>query len=255
MKGKITLLLLAIPLMAVSQFKFKEAGFSYSYSNPTGLMHETINGGHGVLLDFYMAPKDIPVALGMEVSYNIYGQNKTTQEYTFDNGIVAPMDIVVSNNFTNVLLAGRYYLLQGRMQPYLSGKLGYSFYFTSLNIYDPNEMDQCAPIDSDRLYKDGSWIGSIGGGVQWDIRKEKNPGFLMLNLSVNLVQGGRVSYMNVDAPNHNHATHTSDVYARFINTQTQVVHEHHVGNVYTSWVQMMDFRLGLTIRPGTIFRF
>ena len=40
-----------------------------------------------------------------------------------------------------------------------------------------------------------------------------------------------------------------DVMARFINTQTQVIHEHHVGYVYRSVMNMMDYRIGIIMRP------
>ncbi len=46
------------------------------------------------------------------------------------------------------------------------------------------------------------------------------------------------------------STRVQDVDAQFINTQTQVVHTHHVGYLYNSFVQMMDFRLGLTVNIG-----
>ena len=39
-----------------------------------------------------------------------------------------------------------------------------------------------------------------------------------------------------------------DVMARFINTQTQVVHEHHVGYVYSNVLSMVEYRLGVIYR-------
>jgi hypothetical protein len=58
--------------------------------------------------------------------------------------------------------------------------------------------------------------------------------------------------MNVDAPANSHSNHTSDVYAKFINTQTQVVHDHHIGNVYTGVIEQIDIRFGVTMILGTI---
>lgn len=248
MKGVLLIGLLLTNLWVAAQIKYSEIGFGYSFSNPTGHMAQTIRNSHGILIDYYVSPKGKPIAVGIEGSYNFYGQDKSTQDYTLDDGSVAPMDIIVNNNFANLLLSGRYYLLPGKIQPFVGGKLGYSFYMTSLNIYDPDDWDKCEPVDSEMLYRDGAWIGVVGGGLQWDIAPRRNPGMLMMNVSFNYTSGGNVRYMNVDSPNHNHAMHTSDVYAKFLNTQTQVVHEHHVGNVYNSWIQMMDARVMFSVR-------
>lgn len=242
------LVFLLCSLNGFGQFKYREIGFSYAYSHPTGMMQQTIRQAHGLMLDFYLSPANQPIAIGLEASYNFYGEDRSRQDYTFDNGTMAPMDVVVSNNFANVLLAGRYYLRHGSVQPYLTGKLGYSIYFTQLNIYDPNDWDDCAPVESEVLKRDGAWIAVAGAGVQWDVARKRNPGVFIMNLSVNYTTGGEVSYMSVNATNHSHATHTSDVYAQFINTQTKITHEHHVGNVYSSWLQMMDARLGFAMR-------
>jgi hypothetical protein len=71
---------------------------------------------------------------------------------------------------------------------------------------------------------------------------------LFLDLNAHLTQGGQVDYMSVDKK-HNSSTAVSDVKAKFINTQTQVIHEHHVGNVYSSLAEMTEYRFGIAFRP------
>ena len=216
-------------------------------------MKENIRNAHGFNLDVYFTPKEKRLSLGMEMSVNIYGHDKTRQTYTFSDGSTAPMDMIVNNSFYNVLMAGRFYLSKGNVMPFVAGKLGYSFFSTDLGIYDPDDTDHCEPVDSDVLKHDGSVIFSAGAGLRWDILPKKFPGMLFMNLSANYSAGGQISYMNVDLPNHSHASHTSDVYAKFLNTQTQVVHEHHIGNVYSSLIELMDFRLGISIRLNQRF--
>jgi hypothetical protein len=41
-----------------------------------------------------------------------------------------------------------------------------------------------------------------------------------------------------------------DVMAKFINTQTQVIHEHHVGYIYSSLLNMVEYRFGVVCRLG-----
>jgi hypothetical protein len=109
-------------------------------------------------------------------------------------------------------------------------------------------------VETDILKEDGTMIASFGAGFRWDLSnlfKKMNEGRLFMDLNANFTQGGYVDYMNTDAPDSaNPHTHTSstDVEADFLNTQTQVIHKHHVGYLYTSPVQMMDYRLGIVFR-------
>jgi hypothetical protein len=233
---------------AFAQVRNAEWGFGYSFSAPQGTMRQNMTQAHGGFLDFYVSPADKRFALGGELSINGYGRNKTEQTYTFDDGSTAPMDVIVTNNFYNMMLAGRYYLSTGKIQPFVSGKAGLALYATNLNVYDPDDFDHCEPVDTDVLKRDATMIFSAGGGLRWEVMPKKMPGKFFMNLAANYTTGGKVDYMNADAPKHSHSNHTSDVYMKFLNTQTQVVHEHHVGNVYSSLVELLDVRLTFTLR-------
>jgi len=246
MRYTLTLILLLFCLIVKAQSP--EITTSYVLSVPRGNMQDNITHANGFNIDFYYTPKAKRFSFGTEMNFNGYGHDRSKQTYTFEDGTTAPMDIVVNNNFYNVMVAGRYFLSQGTIQPYINGKVGYSFFNTKLSIYDPNDEDQCEPVESEVLYKDGTTVFSAGGGLRLDLLPKRSPGLVYINLSANYTIGGKVGYMNVDASNHNHVAHTSDVYAQFINTQTQVVHDHHVGNVYSSPLEFMDFRLGATMR-------
>ena len=125
--------------------------------------------------------------------------------------------------------------------------------FTDLNIYDPDEWDHCSPVESDILQKDGTLIGSLGAGFRLDmvsVFRKSEPGKFYLDFHSSVTQGGTVKYMNSDAPDNHPANHnaTDVVTAQFVNTQTQVYHSHHVGTLYASPVQLLDFTLGAVFR-------
>jgi hypothetical protein len=250
MKHLITpaLLLSAFTIMGQSN---REIGLGYTYMAPAGQMQHNIQRGHGFTMDYYIVPNAGRFGIGAEFNYTLYGYSKTRQLYSFDDGTQADMDIVVNNSITTFMLGGRYYLRDASLlRPYVNLKAGYSIFTTDLNIYDPSDWDNCEPIDTELLIKDGTLVASAGAGVQYDLSglfKRMRSDLLVLNLSVNLTMGGRVNYMNTDAPTHHHPS-TSDVTARFINTQTQIVHDHHVGYVYTSYAEMVDMRAGLVLR-------
>jgi len=236
----------------------REWSLGYVYTSPTGKMKQNISHGDGVIIDFYMLSPNKKYALGAEMNCTNYGYDKTRQLYTFSDGTTADMDVNVSNSFNNLMASWRYHLVTGKkVTPYVGLKAGYSWFNTDLTIYDPDDFDSCEPVETALLQKDGTWIYSVGGGLQSDLsslvsRKRKE--FFFINVSAFFTQGGSVNYMNTDVPDGHHANsppnRTGDMEATFINTQTQVIHKHHVGYVYTSFAQMMDFRFALTIRRG-----
>jgi hypothetical protein len=230
-----------------------EFGLNYVFVKPVGGMGQIIAQGHGGSLNFGFVKPDGRLSLGLDMSVAQYGRDKSRQEYTLSDGTVAPMDIIVSNTFVNFMAYTRWYLgVEGVLRPYLTGKLGYSGFSTNLNIYDPDEFDHCEPVDSDVLYNDGTMIAVVGAGAKIDLAsafKQLPKGKFYFDGNVNFTQGGQVHYMNADGPTHHHST-TPDsdmVMAKFVNTQTQIVHEHHVGSLYSSAVQMTQVQVGFSM--------
>ncbi len=245
-----TLTIFLFMLCLVSKGQKFELGTGYVFSVPRGSMQSNIQYANGFNIDFHFTPGEKRYSFGMEMNVNMYGHDKTRQTYILDDGSSAPMDIIVNNNFYNVMLTGRYFLMNGKIKPFITGKVGYSFFNTDLSIYDPDDMDHCEPVENNVLSRDGTIIFSAGAGLRWELLPKKTPGLLFMNLAANYSAGGKVNYMNVDGPSHSHTAHTSDVYVKFINTQTQIVHDHHVGNVYSSPLELMDFRLSVSIMLG-----
>ena len=228
-----------------------EFGFAYNYMAPLGGMSDYIKQGNGIVLDYYLSREGSRFVYGTELSYTIYGHDKSSQLYTFSDGTTANMDIVVDNTITNLLFGARYFLREpAAFRPFITAKAGYAWYRTNLNIYDPDDFDNCEPVDRDVLLKDGTLVISAGAGFQYDLSgmfKKLETNRFIFTLNANLVLGGQVNFMNTDAPTH-HAPSKNDVYANFINTQTQVVHKHHVGYVYTSNAELVEIRAGFIFR-------
>lgn len=243
---------------ATAQSWSQEWNMGYVFTAPTGGMKQNINNGNGLVFDFHMLSPSRKYSVGAEVNYTVYGYDRSLQQYDFPDGTSANMDVDVTNAFTNLVAVGRYYFkTNGFVLPYINGKAGYAWYRTNLSIYDPDELDQCTPLEKDILYHDGTFIASAGGGVRFDVSwifKKAHPQTLYIDLSSNFTRGNKIRYMNTDGPDpSSHASMNSrsdDVMAAFINTQTQIVHQHHVGYLYTSFAEMMDFRLTFVFRPS-----
>jgi hypothetical protein len=232
-----------------------DMGSSFNYARPIGGMARNIEQGFGITFEGARVLKNAPFTVGLEFAYNAYGRDVSRQQFTFDDGTVTETNVIVTNSFANLMATGKFFLRKEKLlNPYLSGKIGYSWYKTNLVIEDPEDEDGCKPLDSDKLLVDGTFLASGGAGVRLDFNavfKNMKTNTLFFDVSAHLTQGGTVEYMNV----HNHSspaqqTPDSDVTARFINNRTQIVHEHHVGHVYSSLVEMMEYRIGVVFRPS-----
>lgn len=232
-------------------------GMNYGFMLPTGGMKQYIRQGHGISMNLLVESPSKRVATGLEFNWTGYGKSTSMQDYTFPDGTTAEMQVDVINQIISVMAVTRLYLvLEGPVRPYATLKAGYTGFRTDLTINDPDLADSCEPVDAYLLSRDGTLSYSAGGGVRVDaawIFKKVQRGKMFIDLSSNMMQGGRVNYMNEKPPVHNTmngTTRSRDVEAQFINTETQVVHPHHVGYMYNSFVQLMDFRLGLSVRCG-----
>jgi hypothetical protein len=258
-------LLLTFLLAAINSVAFAQAELSASYSffSPQQQMGRFIQQAHGLQVQgLYLIPNS-RFAVGGSAGLNTYGSQSTRQTYRFSDGSSTETDVEVSNNFINFNLVGRADLLtSGAVIPYVTGQAGYNFYYTSLYIADPNDVDGCKPLENESLTKDGAFSVTGGAGVRWDLStvlKKVGRNRFFVDFSANYTEGGRVSFMNVNIPAdpdpvaHQHPVSRGDATpfsTRFINPTNQVVHEHHVGDVYTSPIQMLSFKLGVLFRVG-----
>jgi opacity protein-like surface antigen len=229
-----------------------ELGTDLSLAQPTGGMTRTMTNAFGATLNFSRNFK-APFSLGAEVGFGTYGSQKSRQRYTFDDGTVTETDVVVSNDIFNFGITGRYFLRPGKLiDPYLTGRVGIAVFSTTLTIEDPEDEFSCHPLESDVLSKDHTYTASGGAGVRIDfssIFRKMDAERFYFDLHVMTTQGGNIRYMNAEM-DHAQTMPDRDVTAKFINTQTQVIHEHHVGYVYTSLVNMVEYRFGVVCQLG-----
>ena len=224
----------------------QEVALGYQYADPMGSMAYNIAHANGITLNYGVLTLEDRLAVGLDINYAWYGRDKSRQEYEMEDGSTAPMDIIVNNAFATFSVYGRWYLkTEGPLLPFVTTKVGYAYFTTDLNIYDPDDFDHCEPVDTEQLYDDGTFVASAGAGVKFDLSKifgRLDANVLHLEGSYNLTQGGQVSYMNANedaTPSHHHGNPDSDhVTADFLNTQTQIVHKHHIGYLYKNPLQM-----------------
>jgi hypothetical protein len=253
-KPILLILILGMYLEAVYAQKPRwEFNMAYEYSRPQGEMAVNIRRVHGAVMQGVFHFPKIPVALGLELGIGGYGYQTERQTYTFTDGSQTETNVNVGNNITNLMLVSQVSLLKPSMfNPYLQIRAGMSRYYTNLYIEDPDDVDDCHPLEQDILLSDRALTAGAGVGVKWDMASlfpKIAHNRVFLDLSTHYMLGPRVRYMNVNAPKQPDMT-AEGVEAQFINQQSQVVHKHHVGYVYSSPIDMFNFRFGFSFRWG-----
>lgn len=251
MKTLKIMLMLLLPVPAL-QAQNIEAGTTLTFSQPGGMMSKNMNNAFG--LSFELTKKfQTPFSAGVELGIGNYGYQTSRQTYTFDDGSETETDVNVSNNIFNLLLTGKHFLRENKnLNPYLSGKAGWTWFSTNLTIEDPADQYSCHPIDSEILSRDNTYLFSGGAGLRIDLKtfsRHARSQRIFFDLGIHATHGGIVKYMNVEK-NGSQPIPDGDVMVKFLNTQTLAVHEHHVGYVYRSVLNMVEYRFGLVFRPA-----
>lgn len=255
---KKTLLLSIILLNSMlTQAQF-QAGIYYDFAKPDGLMGANINRSHGFSLEgLYQIPKT-RLSVGLNLGVSMYGYEEKRDNYMMDNGESFPVEVQIENCYaiTNAVLRYDFLPETKLINPYVTFSAGLSYFWTDLIIEDPNarhSFDDCpSPIDSDVLLSDITYNTTFGLGTQIEMSRifpNLRENALFLDLQASYMLGGEVTYMSLDAPEITTTAQTrnrgEDINVTYVNQDNpEIVHDYHVGDAFTTNLQMVRFRFG-----------
>jgi len=237
-----------------------EGGFAYSLSLPQREMKPNISPVHSFNLFFTSHFKKLTnLSWGIEAGFGQYASFTKDQDIRFPDGSGFETKVSYSSNTGNVGLVTRYSLFkEAKVNPYLAGKLGYMNFFSKVIVADPENDDDCKPLDKKTPIRDHSYFASYGAGIQVDVSSKKKPNNAWLDISVSSVHGTELNYINVkDVKDHinndpNNPVPLSEKSAplsiRFVNVATQTIHEHQLAEVYTSPLRLLEMKVGIKWR-------
>lgn len=226
----------------------------YNMGVPTGDLGFYIRQGHGFTLQGMFKPTpNFPLWIGGNFDMIVYGSKKTPQQYVFPDNTVANVDVNVNSSIISYQLALKYpFPVKSLIEPYAMLRMGGSTFSTDLYIDDPRYEDECVPLEQDHLHSSSTFNVTPALGSKIYISKTKS---FYIDFSAGYTIGGEVSFMNptlgedMSNPAHHHTqqgnSEATPYYVDFINRRTQVIHKHHVGNIYQSTFQMMNLKLGI----------
>ncbi len=248
---------IAISIISKAQMT---GGFSYSLSLPRCEMKENIRPAHSLNFIFSSQVKKLPkLSWGVEAGLGLYAAFTKDQDIRFPDGTGINAKVSYSSNIATGGVFTRYnFLKEAKVNPYVTGKLGYASFFSKVVVADPEDEDDCKPLDKKTPIRDHSFFASYGAGLQIDISSSKKPGNAWLDISVSHLYGSHLSYINVkDIKHHidndpNNPVPTTDksvpLSIRFVNVATQTIHEHQLAQVYTSPLRLMEMKVGVRWR-------
>ena len=244
-------------VVASAQIK---GGFSYSLSLPQREMKENIKPIHSMSLAVMSHLKKLnKLALGIELGFGQYASFTKDQEVRFPDGSGLTTQVSYSSNAFNAGILTRYNLFsEAKVNPYVTGRLGYTSFFSKVYVADPEHEDDCKPLDKKTPIKDHSFFASYGAGLQIDVSSSKKPKNAWLDISVSQVHGTKLDYINIKDIKNNiqndpgNPAPISDksvpLSIRFVNVSTQTIHEHQMAEVYSSALRLLEMKIGLIWR-------
>jgi hypothetical protein len=253
---KAFLLSFSAVMIAFSGFSQGEFGFGYANSTPQGLMSRNIRSIHSFVMDYGVRMKQLPLYVGLNMSFGTYGNSSNNRWYEFPDGTGMLAPVSVSNSVIAAGLQGRYEVpADWSLKPYASASAGMSHFKTRLTIEDPREIhtNECpVPLEDEVLKADNSWFTGLGLGLRLDLstimKNSMEKGIIFFDFSAHYLRGSTVEYMSVNAPDPTIAAgfnpeNVSSVTLDFASAANpEIIHKYHTGYLYRTPMELIDYR-------------
>jgi hypothetical protein len=257
MKYFCSLLFISLSLQAFSQLKLN-AG--YSLSAPQQQLADNIKPLHSISGGIsYQLPGCLSrLQAGVDFSIGSYASTRKKQTFNFGNGTSTETWVNYSSNVWQADVSAKVFILQNKKaMPYVSGKAGYTSFYSNIYVEDPEDPGGCKALQKRTLIKDGTFSTGYGGGVQlgWSLfRKKVKRENKYIDISINKISGSNIDYINtkklIDADNPPAGTGAKPLNVQFINATTQQIHEHQVAEVYNTPLRMLEYRISMVFMLG-----
>jgi hypothetical protein len=252
--------LIFITNTAKAQFS---ASSSYNLSIPRKEMAENINPVHAFYIsgEYALANKLSGVYVGLTTGLGTYANLTKETTFSFGNGNPTATDVhYTSNVFSSSANIKLDLIKRFLITPYAKVEGGFQKFYSTIRIDDPNDIDNCKPLERRSILKDVAAFYGAGAGVKIDMNIfsnnfSKNEQFI--DISFTTIRGGKLDYINTrelkDSHEHNNdpqpdiSGNGKPLNVKFINITSNIIHEHKVAQVYTSQLRLMDIRVSYRI--------
>jgi hypothetical protein len=202
---------------------------------PVGAQKDKLKNAYGLTIGYERYIKKSPFYLVADLSWSIFDLKTVKQDVENPtDGYITKQKINYTSSIFNLTPGIGYAPLRNKkVSPYIAVKGGYIKYKTRMALYDPEDRDGCHPLDEDNILRDLTAVAVANGGVAIKIPTWRKT--YQLDLGANYITGGKAQYLRMqkDQPQATPADATPYM-VKFQQVQTGDVHEHSLGNVYTT---------------------
>jgi hypothetical protein len=191
---------------------------------------------------------------GLEFNYGVTSFADPLEEriYSMDDGSLAKVNVQADTKLNYLYYTyTQYFLSDYKIQPFITGKIGFGELKSVIKIYDADDTDNCVPLDKNVLSKSFTPLVAVGTGLAFDlslIYHDLPSNFLLLNFSANINQGLKIKYSTLNEINSSLNNISGIVNGKFINKQTGEIHQHAVAYSNSAFFQMAEIKMALTLR-------
>ncbi len=177
-----------------------EVGINFSVGAPQGEFSEHLdNPGFGGTVFGGLGFDRLPLVVGAEFSYLIYGFERRTEPFSTTIPDVR-VDVETSNNIATGHLLLRLQPPSGAVRPYVDGLLGFNYLFTETTIENRRFDRDYEPIAAATNHDDAALSYGFGGGLSIGLYRGQmgemtRPGALALNLGFRYLRGANADYL------------------------------------------------------------
>jgi hypothetical protein len=245
----------SLSLLMYGQFN---GSMNYVASFPQQDMAKNMDAVHQiVLVGGYRLPNAFKqLSVGTELGYGTYANLRVPVTLSFDNSPPTSTHINYASNTFNAHAFVNYDLTRNTfITPYVSIKGGLHNFHSNIQVDDPEDTDGCQPLERKSILKDNTASFSYGGGLRYQLCRNKYTGLSRkhyIDFQITQTRGGTIDYINtkkLEDHSHHTATLTSSDQAqplkmKFINVQSNVVHNHMVAEVFSTSLRLLSFKFG-----------
>jgi hypothetical protein len=245
----------SLSLLMYGQFN---GSMNYMASFPQQDMAKNIDAVHQiVLVGGYRLPNAFKqLSIGAELGYGTYANLRVPVTLSFDNSPPTSTHINYASNTFNAHAFVNYDLTRHTLlTPYVSIKGGFHNFHSNIRVDDPEDTDGCQPLERKSILRDNTTSFSYGGGFRYQLKRHTDAKFnrkQFIDFQITQTRGGTIDYINtkkLEDHAHHTATLTSTDVAkpleiRFINVQSNVVHNHMVAEVFSTPLRLLSFKFG-----------
>lgn len=219
------------------------------------------NFGAGMLFA-YKPVRNIPLFLELRGNVGSYHSKTSKETFIFDDGTTTVTDVRFSSGMAKVQLGTKFYYTNfyRPVRGYVTPQIGYNFMRSRIRIADPEDEDDCMPLENRIAHKSSGLTYGLEVGLEVDVMGlirggDHSKGRLYVSASY-LGSIKKMDYINTRFMNEHehvvydeaHGHHVGEdgraLTATFVNVSNNDLHEHKIAEIYQTHLRFITINIG-----------